>query len=122
MKLYLDDIRDAPDKSWLVCRTAPEAIKQLQKGNVAVISLDHDLGSGQPTGYDVIKWIEKEVFTNKFTPPAIITVHSMNNVRKDNIKAAIKRIQKQVMINNLVEDYDNREPDYPDNFDQFGDN
>ena len=116
MKLYLDDIRDAPDKSWLVCRTAPEAIRQLQKGNVAIISLDHDLGSGQPTGYDVMKWIEKEVFTNKFTPPLIMQVHSGNPVGKNNIKAAIKRIQKQVMINNLIEDYDEREPDYPDSY------
>ena len=115
MKLYLDDIRAAPDDSWVVARTAQDAIKWLKTLNVEVISLDHDLGAGQLTGYDVVKWIEKEVFTNKFVPP-IILIHSMNNVGRANILAAIDKIKAQAKINQFGEDYKNREPDYPDDY------
>lgn len=103
MKIFVDDIRTATDDSWKVVRTAPEAIEALKTGKVEVISLDHDLGENKLTGYDIIKWIEKEVFTNNFEPP-IILVHSMNSVGKNNIKAAIKRIEKQAYMNKYVED------------------
>ncbi len=44
MKLFVDDVRDAPDESWTVARTAEEAIWMLARGGVEVLSLDHDLG------------------------------------------------------------------------------
>jgi hypothetical protein len=93
MKIFLDDIRNAPDDSWTVVRTAQEALKLLKEGNVEVISLDHDLGSGKLTGYDVVKWIEKEVFLKKEYKSPAIQIHSANPVGRQNISAAIKRIK-----------------------------
>lgn len=103
MKIFLDDIRNPPSDSWKLVRTAQEAIEALKTGKVEWISLDHDLGENQPTGYDVVKWIEKEVFTNNFTPPRIL-IHSMNTVGVDNIKAARERIEEQAYMNKFVED------------------
>ena len=41
MKLYLDDIREAP-KGWTLIRTAEDCIKFLETNVVSIISLDHD--------------------------------------------------------------------------------
>jgi hypothetical protein len=43
MKLWVDDIREAPDKSWTVVRTITEAIRAIGKFEFEEISLDHDI-------------------------------------------------------------------------------
>lgn len=43
MKLWVDDIRNAPDESWHVARTALEAIRAISRYDFDVISLDHDI-------------------------------------------------------------------------------
>lgn len=43
MKLWVDDIRNAPDDSWNVARTVSEAIKTIATMKVEHISLDHDI-------------------------------------------------------------------------------
>jgi hypothetical protein len=43
IKLYIDDIRNAPDDSWIVVRTITGAIRVLATMAVDVISLDHDI-------------------------------------------------------------------------------
>jgi len=43
MKLWVDDIRNAPDDTWHVARTATEAIRALARYHFDVISLDHDI-------------------------------------------------------------------------------
>jgi len=45
MKLFIDDIRNAPDDSWVVARTVTSAIRAIsQFGNeIETISLDHDI-------------------------------------------------------------------------------
>ncbi len=43
MKLFVDDIRNSPDDSWHVARTALEAIRAIHRYNFEVISLDHDI-------------------------------------------------------------------------------
>jgi hypothetical protein len=45
MKLYVDDIRNAPDETWTLVRTISEAIKFLALYGMEVthISLDHDI-------------------------------------------------------------------------------
>lgn len=47
MKLYIDDIRYAPDESWTVIRTITEAIRCIAFwGNeITEISLDHDISA-----------------------------------------------------------------------------
>lgn len=92
MKVYLDDERIAPE-GWVQVRWPDEAIKLLQTGTVTHLSLDHDLGDDQRgTGYDVLLWVEHEVASSKFTPPAKIDVHSANLAARNRMLAAIESI------------------------------
>jgi hypothetical protein len=93
-KVYLDDVRMAPD-GWIRTKTAPETINLLKKGGINYLSLDHDLGenSGVGCGYDVLLWIEEQVFTNGFVPPRI-TIHSDNSGARPKMKAAIEKIYR----------------------------
>lgn len=45
MKLYIDDIRSAPDDSWAICRTVTLAIKAIHIFGTEItdISFDHDI-------------------------------------------------------------------------------
>lgn len=47
MKLYVDDIRDAPDSSWTLVRTISEAIRCIAffQNDITEISLDHDISA-----------------------------------------------------------------------------
>lgn len=93
MKLYLDDIRTAPE-GWTRVYWPDEAIALLQQGNVTDISLDHDLGDdSRGTGYDVVKWIEEAVITRGFVPPQII-IHSANPVGRDRMQRGIDAIEQ----------------------------
>ena len=70
MKVYLDDERPTPD-GWHTCRWPEEVIELLKAGGVTHLSLDHDLGDdNHGTGYDVVLWIEEQVATTNFRPPA----------------------------------------------------
>lgn len=77
MKIFLDDVRDAPE-GWVQARWPDEVIEHLKTGKVTHISLDHDLGDDERgTGYDVLLWIEEQVVTEEFEPPQM-TIHSAN--------------------------------------------
>ena len=97
MKLFIDDIREAP-KGWEIARNSVEALSLLRQGTVEEISFDHDLGS-KLTGYDVALWIEQQVFCKKMKPP-IMKVHSANPVGAGRLRACIDRIYKQYNKNN----------------------
>lgn len=43
MKLWVDDIRNAPDETWTVARTVTSAIRALSMFEFDEISLDHDI-------------------------------------------------------------------------------
>ena len=93
MKIYLDDLRDAPE-GWTRCYWPDEVIELLKTENVTEISLDHDLGDDERgTGYDVVLWIEKAVFTRGYVPPRI-TIHSANPAAHAKMELGVSRIQK----------------------------
>jgi len=93
MRVYLDDIRAAPD-GWIRARWPDEVINLLKGGNVEQLSLDHDLGDdNRGTGYDVILWIEEAVVMRGFVPPAM-TVHSVNPVARKRMEKGIEAIEK----------------------------
>lgn len=79
-KLFLDDLRPAPNDSWDVVRSFDEFKAYIIKHGVPdIISFDHDLGLG-PNGYDCVKWlIEKNYKIKEFH------AHSMNPVGRENI-------------------------------------
>lgn len=43
MKLFVDDIRNAPDDTWTVARTIGAAIRAMHHWTPSVVSLDHDI-------------------------------------------------------------------------------
>lgn len=95
MKLWLDDIRDAPDETWTVVRTACEAADMIFSYDVEVISLDHDLGDGVMTGYDLMNEIEVNAAKQWWTRvPLQFEIHSANPVGRKNMQAAIDSIER----------------------------
>ena len=93
MKVYLDDERIAPE-GWIQTRWSDETIELLKSGNVAMLSLDHDLGDdSRGTGYDVLVWIEEQVVLNGFVPP-ITTIHSANPSARIKMSLALDTIQR----------------------------
>jgi hypothetical protein len=94
IRIWLDDVRDAPD-GWTRAYTAHEAIALLEAGGVVEISLDHDLGDDERhgTGYTVACWIEERVAIGGFEPPTI-RIHSANAVGRQRMQRAIESIER----------------------------
>ena len=91
MKVYLDDERQTPC-GWVRAYWPSEVIELLKTGQVKEVSLDHDLGDdARGTGYDVLLWIEEEVFCGRMTPP-IMRVHSANSAARARMLSAIESI------------------------------
>jgi hypothetical protein len=102
VKLFLDDVRDPPDRSWTHVRSVREAKALLAIGNVAFASLDHDLGMFEvepgvydedrsaPTGYELCVWMAETGLWPKEKP----TVHSQNPVGAAAMRQCIERYWK----------------------------
>jgi len=95
-KLWLDDVRPAPNPQWEHVTTAGEAIAVLSAAweQFDEVSLDHDLGEGVPTGYAVACYIEEQVAKGK-TPPHLMC-HSDNPPGAKRIRAAFDSIANLV--------------------------
>jgi hypothetical protein len=102
MKVFLDDVREAPD-GWTRTYTPAETIKLLKTNKVTELSLDHDLGDdeGIGTGYDVLLWIEEQVATSFFQPPKI-KVHSSNPSAVEKMENAILSIARFYAVHRVV--------------------
>lgn len=98
MKIFLDDIRNPPDDSWIVARTASEAYFLIRNNARVEItaSLDHDLGDNIPTGYELLNWIERDIAMDGFRPRITFAIHSANPVGCRNMQQAIESIQKML--------------------------
>lgn len=103
MKVYLDDER-VPPYGWRLVKTPKEAIDLLKTGNVTDLSLDHDLGGDDTigTGYDVLLWLEEQVYLNNFRPPKVIKVHSANVSARTKMEMAIKNINKKSYVGEIT--------------------
>lgn len=93
MKLWVDDVRPAPEGYWLAesVNSAKLAIQIVEDSNsltVELIDLDHDAGDYANDGGDYIKlldWLEE---TGRNYP---IHIHSMNPVGIENMRRIIQR-------------------------------
>ena len=94
VRLWLDDVREAPE-GWIRCYWPADVIKYLKSQTVDEISLDHDLGECESTGYDVVLWLAEQVFLKqfKFHLPKMYC-HSDNPVGRKKILDGIESIQK----------------------------
>lgn len=93
-RLYVDDLRTAPDGSWDVVRTFHDAIVALESGRYTEVSLDHDLGCfygyKEMTGRDVLNWLIARQNAGKRTPRTV-RVHSANVVGVQTMEEDIAR-------------------------------
>jgi NAD+-processing family protein with receiver domain len=103
LKVYLDDCRPGPashpvtDESvhdihddwpdWIIVRGIKNLKLLLEMGMVGDLSLDHDLGTIQDTGYQLCLWMAE---TGNW-PKGHIWVHSANPVGAKNMVETIKR-------------------------------
>lgn len=76
MKVWLDDVREPPDRSWVWVKTSAEALTLLWNGHVEQIALDFDLGgedtalSGRPGDRDPSKcWNRPAGLEHPFRQP-----------------------------------------------------
>ena len=99
MKLWVDDVRPAPD-DYLWCKSVNEAIRTIlfcerlhkltfdKKAVLELIDIDHDAGDYTNDGGDYIKlldWLEE---TGRNYP---IHIHSMNPVGVENMRRIIQK-------------------------------
>lgn len=91
MKIWLDDVR-VPSSEWVWCKTSKDVIQYLVSCEVSEVSLDHDLGLDDETGYDVLTWLELEIFNNPARGIPKIYIHSANPVGRKKMLAAIEQI------------------------------
>jgi hypothetical protein len=94
MKLWLDDLRPAPD-GWTWVTTAPAAIERLGAGGVLEVSLDHDLGEDPAagSGYDVAMFIEEAAFHGRLGRVAW-AIHSANPVGRQRMTRALENAER----------------------------
>lgn len=92
-KLWIDDIRDSPDDSWIIVRSSNAAIRYITKeGMPNRIAFDHDLGDDD-TSILIIKFIVESFLDGSLTIPNDFdySVHSMNPIGSKNIKEYMNR-------------------------------
>jgi hypothetical protein len=92
VKLWLDDVRTPPDRSWAWVTTVPAAIILMESGEVTAASLDHDLGQDEdgqelPEGRTLVYWTAE----NDRWPSEAISVHSANVVGVEYVIGMIAR-------------------------------
>ena len=97
MKLWIDDVRPAPE-GYVWCRTVNQAknyiygfempIQKELYGEIELIDIDHDAGDFAYDGGDYIKILDWLEATGRNYP---IRIHSMNPVGVANMRAIIER-------------------------------
>jgi hypothetical protein len=92
MKLWLDDVRPAPN-GWAWAKTSQEAITILKDwwNEIEIISLDHDLG-GNDNGYKVLIFIEYTVAIEGYPFSPEILIHTANPAAREKMEAAVMSI------------------------------
>ena len=99
MKLWIDDIREAPE-GYVWCKSTSEAIYCIIRSllpdhngiafsPIELIDIDHDAGEYAKDGGDYIKlldWMEENGYT-----PSAIHIHSMNPVGVQNMRRIIQK-------------------------------
>jgi len=95
MKIWLDDIRQAPHGFIHVKNLAElKALLTAQSEPIEIMSFDHDLGEDTPSGYEIIKWLAEHHLDRW---PKEIQVHSANPVGRDNILAFADFIRRRIL-------------------------
>lgn len=105
MKIYVDDLRQAPE-GWVLARTITEAIRMLAELAVEEVSLDHDIVYVDERG----QWLGKN-HTENYTPvaryiaqmpksvrPKIVKIHTSNAVGAEALKQILGGCVDEIII------------------------
>ena len=87
--VYLDDLRRCP-KGFILARNAAECMLLLDEYEIDILSLDHDLGHGEPTGYDVVKYMVEH---GKFAKH--IYLHTSSAIGRSNMYQMLYRYKPE---------------------------
>lgn len=104
MNLYVDDLRKCP-VGFVKTINYEDTIKVLNKENINILSLDHDLGLDTNgdlalTGYDIVKYIcQNNIKINK------IYIHTDNVVGRENMYQTLLGAQRRGFISKDIEIY-----------------
>lgn len=81
-KLYLDDLRTPRTDGWVVVRSYSEAVSYVtQHGCPTEVSLDHDIGDNEPSGYDFARWlVDRDIQQSDMPWNFVWNVHNANLV------------------------------------------
>lgn len=93
IKIWLDDVRPAPDKTWWAVKSVNQAkiVIRAAEGiedTTIQLSLDHDLGQWAKDGGDGIKLLDWMAETERFYP---VELHTQNPVGRENMQRLIDR-------------------------------
>jgi hypothetical protein len=94
-RVFLDDDlehRKPPSDDWIHVTTVAEAIELIEAGDVVALSLDHDLGEDEPTGYEVLKHLEYRLRADgvDLWPTDLLVIHSANAAGVGNMIRAVE--------------------------------
>ena len=93
MKLWVDDVRPAPE-GYAWCKSVNEAKEKIRNREfdmlptITMIDIDHDAGDYANDGGDFINLLNWLEYTGRNYP---IRIHSMNPVGVENMRRIIKR-------------------------------
>lgn len=95
MRIWLDDIRPAPD-GFIHVRNLAELRELIasSKDTIEIMSFDHDLGDGEADGYQIAKWLA-ENHVERW--PLEIRVHSANVPGAANIRAFDQFVRNRLL-------------------------
>ncbi len=93
LKIFLDDLRPTPI-GWTRVYTTAECLDLLLTRQATHCSLDNDLGLHQPEGYTVLNALEQLVFSDPEFPIPVLTIHSSNAARRQDMERAIQSIHR----------------------------
>ena len=104
VKIWLDDIRPAPD-GYYHCHSVEEAKRNILKceengRNIAVIDCDHDLGDFANDGGDGISLLDWLAERNSLYP---IEIHTMNPVGRENMERLLEKENMRKYLKNKNE-------------------
>lgn len=102
MRLYVDDIRPAPD-GWMQAKTVTDAIKTIARwGNeITQISLDHDISMAvsvggeyrpfpSPETFQAVAYFMLEYYQSRDGQHPIVTIHTANPVGGEELRNLLK--------------------------------
>lgn len=93
--VYLDDLRPCP-RGFVLARSMAECLTLLADCEVHILSLDHDLGWDEPTGYDLVReMVRRGLFARE------IFLHTANPIGRMNMFQLLYRYKpKDVQVYN----------------------